>query len=112
MKFLLIILIVSSCSTGLRVKSGTCTGSVGLKKKTETSHGSSTFIYRRFGFGKQNVDMDELLQEAKAPECKRVKRLSLAIESDFFDQVVSLIPLVSQWSISMKWDEVSPSGSK
>tara|TARA_R110000868_G_scaffold38661_1_gene135021 strand:+ start:24813 stop:25151 length:339 start_codon:yes stop_codon:yes gene_type:complete len=112
MKVLILLVLMSSCSTGLRVRSGTCSGSVELKKKTETAHGSGSFIYRKFGFGKQFVDLDELLAEAKAPECKKIKKVSLAIESDFFDQMVSLFPLVSQWTISMKWDEIRSSDSK
>ncbi|MBH48804.1 MAG: hypothetical protein CME71_11605 [Halobacteriovorax sp.] len=112
MKVLILLLLISSCSTGLRVKSGTCSGIVELKKKTETAHGSGSFIYRKFGFGKQYVDLDELLAEAKAPECKRIRKVSLAIESDFFDQVVSSLPLISQWTISMKWDEIRSSDSK
>ncbi|MFX3675630.1 MAG: hypothetical protein ACN6I6_01205 [bacterium] len=112
MKILILLFVLSSCSTGLRVRSGTCSGTVALKKKTETGHGSGTFVYRKFGFGKQFVDLDELLAEAKAPECRKISKVSLAIESDFFDQMISMFPLISQWTISMKWDEVRKKDSK
>jgi len=94
-----------SCSSSLKVSPGRCGGFVKLKQIKERAQGQSLFIHREYGFGQKTVDLDELLKQAKAPECSRVKAISLSIESDFWDQLISIIPLVSQWSVGLSWDE-------
>ncbi|PIP89727.1 MAG: hypothetical protein COW01_08185 [Bdellovibrionales bacterium CG12_big_fil_rev_8_21_14_0_65_38_15] len=105
MKIAFLMIFLVSCSSSLKVSPGRCGGSVKLKQKKEQAQGQSLFIHREFGFGQKVVDLDELLKQAKAPECNRVQAINLSIESDFWDQLVSIIPLVSQWSIDLSWDE-------
>ena len=106
MKLIFLSLFLVSCSSSLKVGPGRCAGYVKLKQKKEQAQGQSSFILREFGFGQKSIDLDDLLKQAKAPECNRVSSVSLSIESDFWDQLISVIPLVSQWSISLSWDEV------
>lgn len=105
-KLVLVLFLIVSCSSSLKVNPGRCSGLVRLKQKKEQSQASSTFIHRQFGFGQEEVGLDELLIQAKAPDCNRIEAVNLSIESDFWDQFISIIPLVSQWSIGMNWDEV------
>lgn len=112
MKFLFIFLLISSCSTGLRVKGGDCPGFVKLKLGRELSHKQKKFILREYGVGKQEVEISDLLKEIEAPKCQKLTALKLSIESDFWDQVISLIPFVSQWTIQLEWDEVQSASAK
>ncbi len=105
MKFFLLIFFLSSCASGLKIKPGQCTGLVKLKKKNEKIQGEKKFLLREFGIGKKEVSLDELLLEAKAPECIKLESVKLSIESDFWDQLVSIIPFFSQWTIELGWNE-------
>lgn len=107
MKLLPILLFLVSCSSGLVIRPGSCTSSVKVKDGRERAQKSVTFIEREFGIGQQVVTVDELLLEVKAPSCSKLKDLRIAIESDGIDQLVSAIPFVSQWTVTLEWDEVS-----
>ena len=106
MKHLLWLMLLASCASGLRVNPGKCSGLVRLKQKNEKSQEQKRFILREYGIGQKKIALDDLLKEAKAPDCLKLQAVNIVIESDFWDQVVSMIPLVSQWSIKINWDEV------
>lgn len=109
MKLLPILLLLASCSSGLIIRPGSCTASVKVKDGRERAQKSVTFLEREYGVGSQVVTIDELLEEAKGPSCSKLKDLRIAIESDGIDQLVSVIPFVSQWTVTLEWDEVATS---
>lgn len=106
MKILFLLLFVSSCSSGLTIKSDrSCPSDTRLLSDQELSSGEANFIWREFGFGRQTVNYTMLLEKAKAPSCARIEGLRFKIESDGIDQLISAIPFVSQWSVNLKWKE-------
>lgn len=109
MKLLPLLLLFVSCSSGLVIRPGSCTASVKVKDGRERAQKSVTFVEREFGVGSQTLTVDELLEEVKAPSCSKLKDLRIAVESDGIDQLISVIPFVSQWTITLEWDEVAAS---
>ncbi len=94
-----------SCSSGLKINPGRCPGLVKLKLKNEKTQGEKKFILREFGIGQKEVTLDQLLLEAKAPDCLKLESIRVSVESDFWDQMISIIPFFSQWTIEFGWNE-------
>lgn len=88
------------------IKPGSCPGTALLKNDGEIEQKKSEFVFRKFGFGKQVVTIDELLEEINRPRCAKIAKIRIKVRNDAIDQLVSIIPFVSQWTIQLRWDYV------
>ncbi len=67
--------------------------------------GKTTFGWSEFGFGVQEVQLNQLLQEQAGLSCRQLSGLRLNIARTGWDQTLSLIPFYSRWTITLEWDQ-------
>lgn len=103
MKYLWLLLL-TSCSTSLKLNSFDCPSYVELMPQAQRASEQKSFSWSEFGVGEQPVKLNEMLKEKVGLGCRDLASLRLTIARTGWDQTLSLIPFYSRWTITMEWN--------
>lgn len=104
MKAFFLLLLLSGCSTSLKINSVGCSGNVKLMNANLSQVDKASVTWREFGIGVKEVKIEDVLNKASQLQCRGLESLRLTIARDTVDQLLSLIPFYSQWTLTLEYE--------